>query len=447
MAKDNIPGDGVLHLMEAKVKYSLADPSGKVISMGDATVSQGEEELVLAPVTGAALSISLREMTSIQEMDYRIMIQIGPGGSLMLFNAGFKHEDLVRSLFRAVNELEMRDLLMSERLIKEGVTAESEMRSPSGSQALGKCEVRLYETAILIMPERSGLVRLRYRDILSAETDDYVLVVTLEHGDQLRLGRLGRELGPLQKGIVDAITDISATAQSMVRDIYPGAGTTAAVRAAQLLKDGRTARRKELEEACPGIWQALEGRLASLGLGEEYQFLRSCSKLDLMRIGLKRPLDVQQAQDYMFLITPIFSPDRGRGGNAVAFEASSQEDEGRATYFFRTWNRDEYQHLAEQRMEEEADQVCRSIVKGLEAVNFRREPIYLMDEALQSPERSHYRYAILRIPELRLLRERYIGRVVHTTIEQWKRDIASLLEFNVKQRDDSAVWKRRDEGQ
>jgi hypothetical protein len=53
----------------------------------------------------------------------------------------------------------------------------------------------------------------------------------------------------------------------------------------------------------------------------------------------------------------------------------------------------------------------------------------------------------MRIPELRLLRERFIGRIMHSSPEQWKQDVASLLAFNVAQKDDLAVWKRSMEAQ
>jgi hypothetical protein len=53
----------------------------------------------------------------------------------------------------------------------------------------------------------------------------------------------------------------------------------------------------------------------------------------------------------------------------------------------------------------------------------------------------------MRVPELRTLRERFIGRVMHSSLEQWKGDVAALLDFNVAQQDDSVRWKKSDEGQ
>ena len=432
--------------MEVKLRFSLADRSGKVVSMGDATATLGEESFLLAPLSGGPLNLSLRDFASIGEGEYRISIQLRPSGSLLLFNAGFKYEDLARSLFRSVNELELKDLLMDERLLKQGVTADGAYVT-STRRSLGRCEVRLYETAMVIMPERTGLLRLKFRDVLGTDVNDYRLLVRLESGERLELEKLGRELDPLRKMLTDSVSDLSAKAQAMVKDAHPSADLAGVLRASQLLKDGRTAKRHDLERACPGLWTALEMRLSGYGIGEEYAFLKNSSNPFLFRIGIKRPLHAEEAKDYIFFLAPIFSSDGKKGGNALAFEASSGEDEGRATYFFRIWSRKGYPLPDAKAMELQADRFAQELAEGLDAINFRREPIYLTEEALSTPERSRYRYAIMRIPQLRLLRERFIGKVMHSSPEQWREDVAALLAFNVAQKGDDAIWKKADEGQ
>jgi hypothetical protein len=430
--------------MEVKLRFSLADLLGKVVSTGDATASLGIDTLLLAPSSGGPLNLSLRDFASIEEGEYRISIQLRPSGSLLLFNVGFKYEDLARSLFRTVNELELKDRLMDERLLKQGVAADGTYIT-STRRSLGRCEVRLYETAIMVMPERTGLLRLKFRDVLGTDVEDFRLHVKLENDETLELEKLGRELDPLRKMLTDSVSDLSAKAQAMVKDAHPSSDLVSVLGASQLLKDGRTAKRQDLERVCPGLWTALEKKLSGYGVGEEYAFLKNLSNPELIRIGIKRPLHAEETQDYVFFLAPIFSINE-KGGNALAFEASSGEDEGRATYFFRIWSRKDYPLTDAKAMELQADQFAQELAEGLDAINFRREPIYLTEEALSTPERSRYRYAIMRIPQLRLLRERFIGKVMHSSPEQWKEDVAALLAFNVAQKGDDATWKKADEG-
>jgi hypothetical protein len=75
-------------------------------------------------------------------------------------------------------------------------------------------------------------------------------------------------------------------------------------------------------------------------------------------------------------------------------------------------------------------------------INFRREPIYLTDDALGDPKYARYRFAVLKLPSLRTLRDLFIGRVIHSSIEQWKQDVTELLKFNVCTMEDSAKWRK-----
>ena len=78
-------------------------------------------------------------------------------------------------------------------------------------------------------------------------------------------------------------------------------------------------------------------------------------------------------------------------------------------------------------------------------VNFRREPIFLSAEQLDSTKYVQYRFAIKRMPSLKMLRSLFIGRVIHSSFDQWKKDVNSLLDFNAKSNNNLAKWKKGDE--
>ena len=60
------------------------------------------------------------------------------------------------------------------------------------------------------------------------------------------------------------------------------------------------------------------------------------------------------------------------------------------------------------------------LTQGLALVNFRREPIYLSDDSLEQTPKFH-RYAIgcRKLGELRELRAAFVGRAIHSTVENW----------------------------
>jgi hypothetical protein len=75
-------------------------------------------------------------------------------------------------------------------------------------------------------------------------------------------------------------------------------------------------------------------------------------------------------------------------------------------------------------------------------INFRREPIYLSEDKMDSPKYVQYRYAMAKLPSLKTLRSQLIGRIIHSSFDQWKSDVDSLLDFNANSKDDSAKWKK-----
>lgn len=134
----------------------------------------------------------------------------------------------------------------------------------------------------------------------------------------------------------------------------------------------------------------------------------------------------------MWFMIPIL----GREGNAVAMEATSGPSGGRATYFFRVTSRSGYGMLDKDEQREAAERSMDTLTGGLQDVNFRRQPIYLADDKLQAPQYSKYRFSVMLMPSLRDLRSMFIGRVAHTSPEEWTAKVNELLAFNAKAKSD-----------
>ena len=176
---------------------------------------------------------------------------------------------------------------------------------------------------------------------------------------------------------------------------------------------------------------ALEARLRAAGMGEEYNHLASLGEGSMARLGIKRSL-VSTEEDYIWFLMPLL----GKEGNAIAMEATSGPSGGRATYFFRIAPRDRYPGMDKGARREAAEECMDLLTAGLQEINFRREPIYLKDEQLAAPQYSRYRFSIVLLPSLRELRARLIGRVAHTSPEEWATKVGQLLAFNASAKGD-----------
>ncbi len=431
--------------MKYSLCYLLTDSRGRELESGRAEAEIAEEQISITPRPGRAIAISYRDIESITREDYQVEISLRPDDKLVLSKLGNQFDPFYRNAVAGRNETILRDLLMYESLRKGGFQGRVEYNSDGAiSRDLENCELRLYETALVILPDNGELVRIPYSFISLIKEENYSLYIETEPGESLEISRLGRQYDPFTRDLHAAMEELDLRAQALLKELAPGQGPLVLRKAALLLKDGRAAKKAELDLISTELWPEMENKLAAAGIKDEYDFLRPHSSQDKIAVGLKRGLMGELTGEYIWFMIPLYDLDI-TGGNAVAVEASSGEGGGRATYFFRIAPRNEYRTLrASGELEHLADQFLLEINRCMLLINFRREPIYISEARMAEPRFEKYRYAVNKIPSLQLLRERFIGRIFHRSSEQWSADVLELLRFNVETGDDSMKWLKSD---
>ena len=427
-------------VMECTASYSLSDKTGQITAKGDIQVKLEEETISLLPKFGEPLFFSLRDILEMIEGEYKIVLILTSNEHLTLFNLGYRYEDFLRVLSRLRNELLLKDMLMQETLKKSGAEAEFVYFDEDGSEKQrGKCEPRLYETALVIIPEKGEITRIPYSDISGIQDEDFTLTITTDFDEKFVFSMMGKQFDPFTQNLSGIMNELSLKVQSSLKDLLPIADPSVIRRAARFMKEGKAARRSDLESISPQLWEELEKKLEVSGIKEEYDFLKSLAWKEKMCIGLKRGLLGDLTGEYIWFLIPIYSTKPDEAGNAVAMEAISAEGGGKATYFFRIVSRKDYPNFKKiEELHREVDNFIKRINRCMLAINFRREPIYLPDEKLEEPQYQKYKFAVGKIPALQELRQLFIGRVIHSSPEQWKKDVMDLLRFNVGTHDDSA---------
>ncbi|MCL5986788.1 MAG: hypothetical protein M1371_09565 [Actinobacteria bacterium] len=440
MAKDNDLND----LIECPLNYSLSNRDDQITAKGEASARLDEENLSILPKLGEALFIQLRDIINISYGEYRVFLELTSKEKIILFNLGYRYEDFLRLLCGLRNEVLLKDMLMQEKLLKSGVEADITSFDENGKEIkLGKCEPRLYETALVLMPEIGDLKRIPYSEILEVSYEDYAVSLKTEFDEKYVLSRMGKELDPFKKIFSEAMNELSIKVQSSLKELLPEIDPLTIRKMAGLMREGKAAKRSNLDSLSPNIWTKLEEKLRPTDIKEEYDFLKSMAQRDKMCIGLKRGLMGELTGEYIWFLIPLYSTDPKKPGNAIAMESVSDEGGGRATYFFRITGRDVYRKFKNiEDLHKEADNFIKLINRCMLAVNFRREPIYLPEKKLEEADYIKYQFAIQKLPELRTLRNLYIGRVMHLSFDQWKKDVMDLLEFNARTVDNSAKWKK-----
>ncbi len=457
--------------MQAEVNYKIGDVQGHVTSEGQAKVNLDEKYLTINVKFGEPMLFAYTDILGISDQEYQVDLFLSSKEKLNLSGLGYIYEDFLTELYRLRNQLLLKYLLMDESLIKGGFEAVFTSIDPQGRvNQSGRCEVRLYETALIILPQKSDPIRAPYCYLSKTNEVDYRLFLVNEFGEKLEFSMIGEKFDALVKGLSDAINKLILRSQQTIKEIIPEADPATVAKLAVLMKDGRTAKRKDIETLSPTFWQRLTKMAKETGDSQEYAFLESKALKEQIQIGVKRGLMGDLTGSYVWMLVPMLN-DSGKLANAVALEAfstkandtpdietepknpkretkeeSSSENEpssgGKATYFFKILNQSNYLKANQEQLDAELDNFMKNIDRCMIDINFRREAIYLTDDKLENPKYAQYRFAVEKIPSLAILRKQFIGRVVHSSFEQWKSNVTSLLDFNAKSEDDSAKWRK-----
>ena len=448
----------------APCSYSRQDKAGQELVNGDAQANLNSEHLSILPKSGEPLYLSLVDIIEILPRDYRIEMTLSSNEKIALFNLGYKFDDLVSNLYQYRNEIILKYLLMNESIKRSKVFGELAARNASGAgEQFEKCELRLYETSIVLLPTTGDPYWIHFSNISKMEVKDYSILIIKETGEQFVVSKLGRDFEGISRDLSDAINQLNVKTQSLLKELLPSADPSVIFALSRLMKDGKVAKSVDIKSISPMVWTQFENRLEQTPIWAQYQYLKSISIQEKIGIGIKRGLMGDITGNYLFLLIPIDNKE-SQYGNAVALEAvklqsgNTTESEGtgdatesdfgatggNATYFFRITRRNEYPEVAKNRenLDKKIDSALQMISQAMLDINFRREPIFLTDEKLESePKYAKYRYAARRIPSFTELRNIFVGRIIHSSLDQWKSDVQALLNFNMTAKDDSR-WQK-----
>jgi hypothetical protein len=461
-------------LVEVTVNFRLIDEESNMRSEGEAKVILDDRFVTLAVEFGEPMLISYTDIVGISEQEYIIKLILTSRETLELSRLGYQYEDFLSELFRLRNEILLKYMLMEESLIKSGFKVQfTWFDSKEQINQSGNCECRFYETALLILPQKNKPIRVPYCYVLQISKIEYRIVLITEFGEKFEFSNLGDKFETFGKSLSEAFNKMMLRSQTIIKDMIPETDPLTTNKIAALMKDGRAAKRKDIEPISTDLWRRLTKIISEAGMDQEYGFLDAMSLKDQECVGVKRGLMGDISGDYIWLQFPLCASGSKRLLNAVALEAfsananneqkpetqpqknnstvaSPEEDSeekgsisnGKATYFFRILSRQAYAQTSDEELKIELDSFIRNINRCMIEINFRREPIYLSDDALDSPKYTQYRFAVAEIPSLRALRNLFIGRVIHSSFDQWKKDVTDLLDFNTNSSDDSTKWKK-----
>jgi len=232
-------------------------------------------------------------------------------------------------------------------------------------------------------------------------------------GERLVLSKVAKKTDEAYGKLRDAIDALQTHAAQTLHELFPFLNAEALRRLQQAMPEGRSCPETALAAIHPNLPKAVEAHAVDEALRPYFETLRGMAKGPL-EVGFKfttvsdgeEEAPAEEEKPWFFW---YFFP---LANGLAAWEATTGT--GRATYFFRA--------------AAPVEMSIARLTRGLALVNFRREPVYLPDASLEEQARYH-RYAIgaRKLPELRELRKAYVGRAIHSTVENYQAQVAALV--------------------
>jgi len=444
-------------------KFQYSHPDGTPAQSGLCQVSFDAESLTLTPLSGAPISFDLGDIDVFTPGEYELALALYSGNRRVLSQFGKAFQNLSHDLLDAYRQRLVQCLLLED--LEEITRFEGFARLESPRRAFSSsAEFRLYKSNLAVLPTQATGFQWRLADIDAVSFDEASYTVALRsEGESLCITKLAKRTREFQDRLREAATQLSEKGAQTLRQMFPFLTPDQFQQVARLMKEGRAAPLGRLKAIHAKTEQALVENVVDAKLRPYFDALLARVPPGMLYAGFKLireepeeepeppteeagahgpeaetteepagPLaeEVEETAEKEPILHWFFFPlasrqDASQPGNLVAWEATSKS--GRATYFFRLQPPSGNSGQPASNTAS-LDACIRELNRAIVLLNFRREPIYLPDDALTIQPRYH-RYAIAcrKLPELRRLRASFLGRAIHTSPALWQKQLETFL--------------------
>lgn len=433
-----------------RLQAPASDTGRKPEDLTVSVIVEAQGLTILEP-GGTTRQIDFGQVDSLWPIAYQLEITLADSRIFRFSQLGHEYEPFLFQVYTAWNEFVCQALFIDEPCLLEtkGDYAFSTPGNPllklPASQSFdqyGETRFRLYDSSLAVLPARGPIRRLPLCFITDLRREQWQIKLATDYGDQLILIRLGHDTDAMFTAISQAVQRQTDRAASLLQQVFetqaPLAGAAGfepvskqgLQAAAWHLREGRSADLKILEQACPGLARRLDLLLRQWSKDGYYQRLLALSGEQGIA-GLSAGIRREQWTDSLgkdneeqdetndeaaSTLRPVFwlaVPIR----SAIVIESIAEGPLAQATYVFGL--------SPDPALQPRYHQV---INQGLEAVDFRRQPIYLPLEKLSQPACRRDLAALRFCPSLAFLRAACLGRAIHRDPDSWQSSLLRLIE-------------------
>jgi hypothetical protein len=342
-----------------------------------------------------------------------------------LCDAGSLFDDLVIDFFKVRNNFLSKALFMRQGEHVSDTEAHYERYNRFGKlTSKGRAKISLHEESIVILPEKRNSFAVHFHFINFHEFDelDYQFKVMLGDGSQVVISQLGNDYEDFENAVNKVLGEMYERLVHDFKDLLYSANAEALLKIINLMKGGRAVQLKKLLKIDNDIYdKILETGFLNEACNDRFDFFKKMAGPNFeenLHVGIARPNKNEER-----FIPWIMWADPSKNIVAFTFMPPLWGDEANDKapkadiYFFKI--------IMERGNPNEkiADKLL-EIEQTLLLLHFETKPIYGESREIR---KTKFKYAIRKLPFLRILRKSLIGKLSGHKPENWEKELNKIL--------------------
>ena len=347
-----------------------------------------------------------------------------------LSNAGTLFDEFLQVIYKMRNEFLIDALFMKQGKLKFEFDGNFERFSKFSKPInKGHCKLRLYEGSLVIIPRNQDVFSVNFNFVNFHEFDEgeYMLKITMDDGVTLNISQLGNDFEIFQENIDNLFGGMyEKIVNDDLKEIFYDFDAGTLLKLAYKVRGGKSISLKDIQK----IDKTLAERVVEVffddevladkcklldDLTDEYSKYFGIAKNPITKEGFVRWImyAVPEYNVVSFCVLPRLQTDSRADSQAGASGGQPHD-----TYFFKI--------IMEKGLPSEkvGDKVL-EIEQALVNLHFVKDPCYKDKRELKN---SPYKYAIRKLPFLRILRKSFAGRAATHDPKDWKAQAKAIME-------------------
>lgn len=342
-----------------------------------------------------------------------------------LCDAGSLFDDFVSDFFRIRNNFLADALFMKQGDHVADFEGHFERYNRfSKLIAKGHTEISIYEESLVIIPQKLNAFPVHFHFINFHEFDelDYKLKITMDDGSQVIISQLGNVYDDFESTFNRVLSAMYERLVYDLKDLLYSGNAEALLKIINLMKGGRAVQLKKAHKIDDEIY----GKILGTGFLNEaangkFDFLKNVAGVNFeenLHVGIARP-----DKNIEKFIPWVLWTDPDKNIVAFTFMPALMDDKADLVspkadiYFFKIIMErgDPYDKIKDKILE---------IEQTLLLLHFDTMPIYGESREIR---RTKFKYAIRKLPFLRILRKSFIGKLCGDKKNTWEKDLTNIL--------------------